>query len=157
MPPRSATVPPRFLRRPYIPLALPSSERYATDIPARNVAPYRCRVNVGLPPARVRRGGFGQPLLQPVGAQDFNRPLPASRVVAAEVEVDRRDPGLDRAPQRPADVGHQREEVHAGELTRIPPAEVRLAERGPQILVELGLLRGVAEVEAGVVVPAELV
>src|SRR5438552_16412334 len=124
MPPPMLTLPLRFLLQPNLPLALPSSERYATDIPARNVAPYRCRVNVGLRPVRVRRGGLGQPILEPVGAQDFNRPLPASRVVAAEVEVDRGDPRLDRAPQRPADVGHESEQVHPCELPRVAPAEV---------------------------------
>src|SRR5207247_591742 len=90
-------------------------------------------------------------------AQHPERPLPAPRVVAHEVEVDCRDLRLDRAPQRPADVRHEREQVHARQLPRIPPAEVRLAQGGPQLLAELRLLRGVAQVEAGIVVAAQLV
>src|ERR1700693_2270796 len=81
--------------------------------------------------------------------------------MGAEVKLNRRDPGLDGAPQRPADVRHEREEVNARELARdlsaVLAPEVGQAQLSAQILVELGLLCGVAQVEAGVVVSAELV
>src|SRR5207245_9856573 len=81
----------------------------------------------------------------------------ATGVVAPKVAVNSRDLGLDGPPQGPSDVGHKGEEVHARELPPVAFADVRLAKGGTELLVELCLLRGVAEVEAGVVVPAQLV
>src|SRR5437870_5751348 len=61
----------------------------------------------GLPAARL-----SDPLVQPDRLEHLERPPPAARVVAVEVELDGRYLGLDGAPQGPSDVGHQREQVH---------------------------------------------
>src|SRR5207249_68463 len=100
------------------------------------------------------RAGLSQPDLESIRFHYIQRALPARRVVAREVVIDGRDPGLDGAPQRPAHVGHEREQVHTGELLSVMVAEVRLAERSAQVVVEDRLLSGVAEVEARVVVAA---
>src|SRR5207249_4708034 len=101
--------------------------------------------------------GFVHPTRKPPRPEDLERALPATGVVAPKVVVNSRDLGLDGPPQGPSDVGHKGEEVHARELPPVAFAEVRLAKGGTEVLVELCLLRGVAEVEAGVVVPAQLV
>src|SRR5439155_26021909 len=101
--------------------------------------------------------GLRHPAPQVVGAEHFERALPATHVVASEVELDPRDSGLDGSPKRPADVGHEREQVHPRQLSCIRSAEVGLAQRCPQVLVERRLLCRVAKVEARVVVAAQLV
>src|SRR4029077_5688548 len=130
-----------------IPSTYPSGE----DRPADMRAIYRSEPYH--PPGRpsTAAGGRPHPGLEAVGAHHRKRPLPALHVVPAEIEVDRRDRGLDGAPQRPADVGHEGEQVHPRELLRVFPSEVSLAKRSSQVVIESSLLRGVAEVEARVV------
>src|SRR5665213_523770 len=110
---------------------------------------------------RTRPTGSGSRVLEPsaeeVRLQHGHRALPARGVVAAKVEVDGRDLRLDGSPQCPADIRHQRKQVHPRQLARIVPAEVRSAEGSPQVLVELRLLCRVAQVKARVVIAAELV
>src|SRR5256885_16423398 len=48
--------------------------------------------------------GLRQPAFEAVRLQHRNRPIPPRRVVTGEVEVQRRDPGLDGSPEGPADV-----------------------------------------------------
>ena len=76
---------------------------------------------------------------------------------APEVVVDLRDLLLDRRPERPAHVGHEGVQLHAGEEAVVSGAEVRLAEDCSQVVVELTLLRCVRELEGRVVVSRVLV
>src|ERR1700736_355481 len=98
-----------------------------------------------------------QPPGQAVRLHDLERAIPTCRVVAGEIKVQGGDLGLDRPPERPADVRHQREEVHPGKLPSVRPAEVGLAQNGSQLVIETRLLRRVAQVEARIVVTTQLV
>src|SRR5205807_1401933 len=130
-----------------------SPDRYASDIPPRTVS---------LPETAVKRSAVRlvDPPFKVPGLEDVQGPRPPAGVVAGKVEVDGGDLGLDGTPQSPADVRHQSEQVETGELaldlSSILPPEIRLAQGGSEVLVELRLLSGVAEVEARVVVPAQL-
>src|SRR5947207_6608748 len=87
-----------------------------------------------VPKWSLTNAGLGHPASQPVGPQHLERSLPAPGVVALEVVLDRRDLVLDRAPQRPADIGHEGEQVHPRELPAVELAEVGLAQRTAQVL-----------------------
>src|ERR1700682_1243789 len=104
---------------------------------------------------------FGGCLVEPDGkparVQNLERPLPAARVVIDKIEFDARDLGLDGAPKRPADIRHQSEQVHSRELPRVVVAKVSAAECSAQVLIKFRFLGRVAEIEARVVVAAELV
>src|SRR2546421_3233452 len=98
--------------------------------------------------SRALTSRLPQPACNAIRLHDRKRPIPSRRVVVGEIEVQRRDLGLDGSPQRPADVRHQGEQVHSGDLLSIQPAEVRLAQHRAQRLVQVRLLRRVAHVEA---------
>src|SRR5437773_2915480 len=161
---------PKPLPTPLVrPFAPPICERYTggTLAPRGTAVKARSEPYGLLPASRGREetlslGGtprrrFPNPGVHPDRLEHLERPPPAAHVVAVEVELDGRYLGLDGAPQGPSDVGHQREQVHPGQLPSIVPAEVGGAQGGSQPLVELRFLGGVAEVEAGVVVAAQLV
>src|SRR5260370_10363856 len=103
-----------------------------------------------MPSNIVWGGGLLEPNCQALRVDYLERTLPAACVIAGEVELDRRDFRLDGAPQRPAHIGHQCEQVHPGELLRVRVSEVGRAQGGAQVLAELGLLRGVSEIKARV-------
>src|SRR5437660_3985535 len=105
--------------------------------------------------SRARTSRLPQPGCNAIRLHDRKRPIPSRRVVVGEIEVQRRDLGLDRSPERPADVRHEGEQVHPGELLRVQPAEVRLAQDGAQPIIKARLLRRVAQVEARIVVPTQ--
>src|SRR5437867_5324484 len=107
--------------------------------------------------SRALTARFAQPACEAIRLHDLERPIPSRRVVVGEIEVQRRDLGLDGPPERPADVGHEGKQVHPGELLPVQAAEVRLAQDGSQLIVELRLLRRVSQIEARIVVPAQLV
>src|SRR2546423_2229612 len=107
--------------------------------------------------SRVLTSRLTQPGCNAIRLHDRKRPIPSRGVVVGEIEVQRRDLGLDGSPERPADVGHEGKEVHPGELLPVQPAKVRLAQHRSQLIVEARLLRRVAQVEARIIVPAELV
>src|SRR5205085_8552783 len=91
-------------------------------------------IRVSLRPVSKSGCGFAQPDLEAVGVHHRHGARPAACVVALEVVVDRRDLRLYRAPQRPAHVRHEREQVHARQLSRLGPPEVRLAQDLAQVL-----------------------
>src|SRR5438046_1096298 len=107
--------------------------------------------------SRARTARLLQPTFEAIRLHEIKSPIPSGRVVVGEIDVQRRDPGLDRPPERPADVRHEGKEVHPGQLLRVRPAEVGLAEHGPQVIIKARLLGGVAQVEARIVVPTQLV
>src|SRR5256714_10850450 len=107
--------------------------------------------------SRARTSRLPQPGCNAIRLHDRKRPIPSRRVVVSEIELQRRDLGLDGSPERPADVGHEGKEVHPGELLPVQPAKVRLAQHRSQLIVEARLLRRVAQVEARIIVSAQLV
>src|SRR6266550_6965358 len=107
--------------------------------------------------SRALTARLPQPAVKAIRLHNLKRPIPSGRVVVGEIEVQRRDLGLDGPPERPADVGHEGEQVHPGELLPVQPAEVRLAQDRSQRIIEARLLRRVSQIEARIVVPAQLV
>src|SRR5256886_3534078 len=107
--------------------------------------------------SRALTSRLPQPACNAIRLHDRKGPIPSRGVVVGEIEVQRRDLGLDGPPERPADIRHQGEQVHPGELLPVQPAEVRPAEDGSQGIVKVRLLRCVAQVEARIVVPAQFV
>src|SRR4051812_12929366 len=80
----------------------------------------------------------------------LHRPLP-------EVEVDRADRALDRAPERPAVLRHQSPQPGPGDAVPEQSSVVRLHQLVELLGAEVGLAPEVAELEAGVVVAGVLV
>src|SRR5713101_8024320 len=54
--------------------------------------------------SRALTARLTQPAFKAVRFHDLECPIPSRRVVVGEIEVQRRDVGLDRPPERPADI-----------------------------------------------------
>src|ERR1700683_1585725 len=74
-----------------------------------------------------------------------------------EVEVDRADRGLNRAPQRPAVLPGQAQQLRAGNLVTQRAAVVLGDQRDQGVVAEVALGPDVPELEAGIVVARVLV
>ena len=107
--------------------------------------------------SRGTRFAIPQPDLELGAIELGRRARPALLGPAREVVVDRRDPGLDGGPERPADVRHDHLQPHPGEQGRGGLAEVGRAELDDPVVVEAQLLAGVAQLEGRIVVAAVLV
>src|SRR2546430_3597984 len=98
--------------------------------------------------SRAGTARLPQPAAKAIRLHYLKRPIPSRRVVVGEIEVQRRDLGLDGSPERPADGGHEGEQVHPGELLPVQPAEGRLAHDRSHCIIEARRLRRGSRSEA---------